>query len=437
MKRHVAAVLLVLAAALGWNLTALGQARNELFIPLLVYRTGPYAASGISAANGYRDYLQLVNTRDRGIQGVRIAFEECETAYDTKLGVACYEKLKNRGSGAAVVNPQSTGIAYELIPKAAADKIVIHTMGYGMTAAADGAVFPFVFNFPVDYWSEVSAFIRYIGTQEGGMDRVRGKKIALVYHNSPYGKEPIPTLEALKGTLGYELALLPVDHPGQEQKATWQQIRRLNPDWILLWGWGVMNPVALQEAAAIGFPMERMIGTWGSGSEADVIPAGDGAKGYKAGTFHAPGRGFKVHEEILKYVYKGDPNKAAANHFGEVLYNRQVVNAMYDVEAIRKAMSRYGSRPLTGEQYRWGFENLSLTPQDLAKLGFARVVQPLKVTCRDHEAAGSVMIQQWNGKAWVLTTDWIEPMSDLVRPMIEAAADKYAKANHITPRPCP
>src|SRR5689334_18626908 len=149
MKCRITAAMLVLAAALGWNLAALGQTRNDIFIPLMVYRTGPYAETGIPGANGYRDYLQLVNARDRGILGVRIAFEECETGYDTKMGLKCYEQLKNKGSGAAVVNPQSTVTAYQLIPKAAVDKIVIHSMGYGMTAAADGAVFPYVFNFPV------------------------------------------------------------------------------------------------------------------------------------------------------------------------------------------------------------------------------------------------------------------------------------------------
>ena len=91
----------------------------EQFIPMLVYRTGPYAPSGTPVANGFRDYYTLLNKRDGGINGVKAVFEECETQYKTNLGVECYEKLKNKGStGASLFNPYSTGITYQLIPKA-------------------------------------------------------------------------------------------------------------------------------------------------------------------------------------------------------------------------------------------------------------------------------------------------------------------------------
>src|SRR5438132_2475405 len=69
---------------------------KEIFIPLLVYRTGPYAPSGIPIANGFVDYFQMINERDGGINGVKVAWEECETQYDTKQGVECYERLKDK-----------------------------------------------------------------------------------------------------------------------------------------------------------------------------------------------------------------------------------------------------------------------------------------------------------------------------------------------------
>jgi branched-chain amino acid transport system substrate-binding protein len=412
-------------------------AQNEQFIPLLVYRTGPYAPSGIPTANGYIDYLKLLNARDGGINGVNITWEECETKYDTKIGVECYEKLKNKGpTGASLVNPYSTGITYQLIPKAAVDQVPIHSMGYGRTAAADGRVFEWTFNFPTTYWSQASAFIKYVGEQEDGLENLKGKSIALIYHNSPYGKEPIPTLTALAEKYGYDLKLLAVDHPGQEQKATWLQIRRYRPDWIFLWGWGVMNQVAVKEAAAIRFPMDHFIGVWWSGSESDVVPAGDAAKGYKAGNFHGVGSDFPVHAEIIKHVYNGDAKAAEGHNFGEVLYNRGVMNAVYDTEAIRTAMAKFGNQPMTGEQVRFGFEHLELTEARLKELGLEAFAQPIKVTCEDHEGNGPVFIQQWDGTKWVKISDWITPMREVVRPQIEAAAAAYAKENNITPRDC-
>ena len=417
--------------------TSPALADGEQFIPMLVYRTGPYAPSGIPVANGFRDYYKLLNARDGGINGVKISFEECETEYNTKLGVECYEKLKNKGAhGASLINPFSTGITYQLIPKAPVDKIPILSMGYGRTAAADGRVFEWVFNFPTTYWSQASGFINYVAQQEGGLDKLKGMKIAHIYHNSAYGKEANPTLEVLAEKYGYDLTLLAVDHPGQEQKATWLQVRRLKPDWIFMSGWGVMNQVAVKEAAGIGYPMDRFVGNWWSGSDADVIPAGDGAIGYKSAAFHYAGAGFKVHDDIIKYVYGGDAAKAKENNIGEVLYNRAVVNAMLSTEAIRTAQGKFGNKALDGEQVRWGLENLDLTEARLKELGMEGFMKPIKVSCVDHETGGPIIIQQWDGKKWSMVSDWIPTMRDIVRPMIEKAAAAYAKENNITPRDC-
>jgi len=213
-------------------------------------------------------------------------------------------------------------------------------MGYGRTDAADGRIFKWVFNFPTTYWSQASAFVRYVGEEEGGLDKLAGTSIALLYHNSAYGKEPIPVLKALSAKYGFKLRLVAVDHPGQEQKAAWLQIRRHKPDWIFLWGFGVMNQVALKEAAAGNFPMDRMLGVWWAGTESDVVPAGDKAIGYKAGTFHAPGSDFPLFQDIVKYVYDGDFEEARRNHWGEVLYNRVILNNVYTREAMLTAMDR-------------------------------------------------------------------------------------------------
>ena len=53
-----------------WAITAFAQAKEQFF-PGLPYRTGPYAPNGVPWANGYADYLKLVNARG-GINGVKI-----------------------------------------------------------------------------------------------------------------------------------------------------------------------------------------------------------------------------------------------------------------------------------------------------------------------------------------------------------------------------
>lgn len=432
-RRLVIAVLALTLAAGPLAVPAPAQDKTS-FIPLLVYRTGPYAPSGIPIANGFVDYFTLINERDGGINGVKIAFEECEMQYDTKQGVECYERLKSKNP--ALVNPYSTGITYQLIPKAPVDKVVVFSMGYGMSAASDGRWFPWVFNFPTNYWSQASAVIRYIGQQEGSLEKLKGKKIVHIFHNSPYGKEANPTLEDLARKYAFELTLLAVDHPGQEQGATWLQVRRINPDWIFMSGWGVMNQVAIKEATSKGIKMDHFIGNWWSANDSDVVPAGEGAKGYKGATFHAPGTNFKVHQEIVKHVYDKGKGAAKKEAMGEPLYNRGVVNAMFSAEAIRTAMAKFGNKPLTGEQVRWGFEHLALTEKRLDDLGMKGFTHPVKVTCEDHEGNGPVLIQQWDGKQWKIVSDWIEPMRDVVRPKIEAAAVEEGKKLNYVQRDC-
>ena len=228
MRRLVISFLAGILAAGPLVGTGLAQPK-EVFIPLLVYRTGPYASSGIPVANGLVDYYTLLNERDGGINGVRLAWEECETQYDTKQGVECYERLK--GKGAVLVFPVSTPVMYQLIPRLPMDKIPVIQFGAGMTAAADGRWFPWVYNFPATYWSQASAVIKYIGQKEGGLDKLKGKKIAHIFLNNAYGKEANPILETLARQFGFELTLVAVNPPGEEQKAAWLQVRRLNPNW--------------------------------------------------------------------------------------------------------------------------------------------------------------------------------------------------------------
>jgi branched-chain amino acid transport system substrate-binding protein len=427
---------LAAVALLGTIAAAPALAQNEQFLPSLVYRTGPYAPNGIPFANGVADYWTLINERDGGINGVKIVFEECETGYATDKGVECYERLKGKGpTGAGYFSPLSTGITFALTEKVPGDKIPLLTLGYGRSESKDGTVFPWNFIAVGSYWTAADIAIQHIGKELGGLDKLKGKKISLVYHDSPYGKEPIPALEARAKQLGFEFKAIPVTHPGVEQKSQWLAIRQDRPDYVLLWGWGVMNSTAIKEAAAVAYPRDKMIGVWWSGAEPDVLPAGDQATGYKALLLQHPAGKFKVHEDLEKYVISKDKS-AGKDTFAQVLYNRGLINSMIGVEAIRTAQKRFGNKPLTGEQVRWGFENLNLTADRIKELGFDGMLKPLKFSCEDHQGANEARLHQWDGKAWKVISDFYTADQSLLAPMVKETAAKYAKEKGITPRDC-
>jgi branched-chain amino acid transport system substrate-binding protein len=420
------------------GVASIAAAQNEQFIPMLSYRVGAYAAGGSGIFGGYIDYLNLINLRDGGINGVKLAWEECETEYNNARGVECYERLKKKGTGATLVMPLSTGITYALIEKATADKIPLVTIGYGRTDASDGRVFPYVFPLITNYWSQNTAKIKFIGMREGGMDKLKGKKIVNLYHDSAYGKETIPILDAQAKKYGFQVTHIPVPLPGNEQGAQWLEIRQIKPDWVILRGYGVMNPVALKSAAKVGFPRDHIVGVWWSGAEEDTIPAGDAAKGFIAAGFNVAGANYPVVQEIVKVVYgKGKGNMEDKTRIGSIYYNRGVVFGIVTVEAIRAAQAKFGKgKVVTAEQVRWALENLQISAARLKELGATGFMQPLKVSCSDHEGGGAVKFQQWDGTKWNVITDWIQPDRELVRPMIEQSAAAYAKEKNITPRDC-
>lgn len=408
-------------------------AADEIFIPVLSYRTGPYAPNGVPFSNGIMDYYKLVNARDGGANGVKLALEECETGYATDRGVECYERLKSKNP--VVINPLSTGITFALTEKAPDDKIPIVTMGYGRSDSADGSVFKW--NFPLlgTYWNAADVLVQHVAKLNNGS--LKGKKIALVYHDSPYGKEPIPVLEARAREMGYELIKLPVTHPGVEQKSTWLQIRRARPDYVFLWGWGVMNSAAIKEATAVGYPREKMYGVWWSAAEPDVRPAGDSAIGYNGLALQqSDEKDAKVHRDIIKYVHDRGNGTGPRDEIGSVLYNRGVVNGMLVVEAIRTAQAKFGNRVITGEEMRWGLENLNVTAARLKKLGFEDLLQPLKTACNDHVGAYAARIHAWDGEEWNVTSGWYEADREFLREMVDKAAKKYAADKGIEPRDC-
>ncbi len=420
---------LVTAAAVA-VMTA-GPVLADLTIVDTSYRTGPYAANGIPFSDGYQDYFTLLNERDGGIGGEKVNIVECETGYNTEKGVECYEATK--GEGALVYQPLSTGITYQLIPKATADGIPLHTMGYGRTSAKNGAVFKYVFNYPANYWDGASLAVSHILDQNGG--DISGKKIALVYHNSAYGKEPIRTLEELSKKHGFELSLLPVDHPGQEQKSQWLQIRREKPDNVLMWGWGVMNQVAIQEAVNIRFPMENFIGIWWSGSENDVKAAGDKANGYKALTFHNLGSDYPVYADIQKYVVDAGKAAGAGDQVGTVLYNRGMYAAMLASEAIKTAQGIHGVSGITSQQMRDGMEALEMTEAKMAGIGLPNFGPEFKVSCENHGGNGFGAVSQWDAAAgeFKLITEYYQSDQDVLMPLVEEDSTAFAAENSIEP----
>ena len=421
-------VLGAAAASLIGASALVSAASADTFIPLFTYRTGAFANSGIPIANGMHDYFSMLNARDGGIGGSKVAIEECETGYKNEKGVECYESLKSKHP--AVITPYSTGITLALIPKAAVDHIPVLSMAYGLSASAVGKDFPWIFNPPSTYWDGLSIIVRYISNKEGGLEKLKGKTIGYIFFDGGYGREPLPLLHSLAKDYGFTVKEYPVPPADmQNQSGIWLNVRRDRPNWMIMWGWGAMNPTAVQEAAKTGFPLDHFIGIWWSGSEEDARPAGLAGKGYLSLNFNQVGDNFPAIKDIEKYVVDKGVGQTKKDKVGENFYNRGVMNAVLIAEAIRNAQKITGKKDITGEEMRRGLESLKISAARWAELGLPGFAAPMEVTCDDHNGHNSAYVQQWDGTKWVKVSDWIQPMKDKVIPLIDKAAADYVQKN--------
>jgi branched-chain amino acid transport system substrate-binding protein len=429
----------LVAAMLGGLVGLTAVAASEQFIPVLSVREGALKGVGMPFFDGYIAYLTLLQERDGGINGVKLVWEECETVYDNTRGVECYERLRRKGpTGAAAFLTLSTPLSYALTERVTHDQIPLLTVGLGRSDASDGWVFPYVFNPPVNYWSQNTAKIRFIGQRVGGMEQLRGLKIAHIYHDSDYGRETLPILDTQAAQYGFAVKHLAVPPPGLDQKATWLRVKVAQPDWVILRSTGgVMTTTALKEAAQVGFPRDKMVGVWWACSEQDMVAAGEAALGYICASFHATGRHFPLIQEILTYVYARGKGPGPESDVGTAYWVRGMLSGFFATEGIRTAMRHFGNQPLTGAQMQWGLDHLNITAAYIKEIGAEGLLPPLTLSCRDHEGGGGVKFQQWDGQRWTVLTDWIATDQTLVRPLVEASAAKYAQEKGITPRACP
>jgi branched-chain amino acid transport system substrate-binding protein len=283
--------------------------------------------------------------------------------------------------------------------------------------------------------------MKYIGEKEGGLDKLKGKTIGYIFFDGGYGREPIPLLEQFAKDYGFTVKQYPVPAAEmQNQSGLWLNVRRDRPNWMVMWGWGAMNPTAVKEATKINFPMDKFVGIWWSGSEDDTKPSSPESKGYLSLNFNGIGANYPAIQDIKKHVVDKGKSQTAADKLGENYYNRGVLNSVIVAEAIRNAQKITGKKVVNGEDVRRGFETLKITAERFKEIGLENFAAPIvNVSCQDHNGHHAAFMQQWDGTKWVKISDWITPMKDKVRPMLEAASKDYVSKDTAWPKrsePC-
>jgi branched-chain amino acid transport system substrate-binding protein len=415
-------------------------AAETQYFPVASSRVGPYSAMGTGYYGAQIDYMNYVNANG-GVNGVKLEFQECETEYNAVKTVECYQRLLTKdGKKIVVFDTLGTPGAYAVINRMAADEVVLAQYGYGRTDGADGTVWPWVFNAASHYWSQIGVKMRWMAEMEGGIEKMKGKKIVHLHIDSAYGREPLPAMRKIAQDWGVKLVEISIAPPGLEQQSQWLQIRQEKPDWVTFWGAGSgMNSTAMTNAARINFPRTKMMYVTFGGAEEDMIPAGDSAKGTYVVANALPGQ-FPLVKKIKDSLYKsGKGNMADPNRVGTVYYNRGLGAAVMWIEALKNAQKMHNKvgKAVTGKEFRDGYEALNMSDAKLTEIGINGMVAPFAISCANHEGAGKFALMQWDGKKFNKIKDWTAPNDPkFIRGLVEESAAKFAKENNITPKKC-
>ena len=367
-------------------------------------------------SQGQRDYLTLVNERG-GVSGWKIQADVVDTGNETQRGIEAYERFKREG--VLVVDPLSTPVSRALVPRALNDKINLVTMFSGRSDAADGSVFPYIIPMSASYWSQAAVLIEYIARQEKDL---KGKKIAIVYIDTPFGKEPLPLLREIAKRRGFELLPFPYAPPGNEQAAVWTQVRRANPNWTLIWGGGVGQTVSLKEAIRNGISPEKIASVvWLSESDMKVVGE-DAAKGVLKFEGAASGRDPKIIQDILKDVVGKGKGAGPQELVGTSYYNIGVLSAALMVEGTRKALEISKGAMITSQTLNEGLRSIT-------KFNADGLSPSITITKSDHQGGGMGRVAQWDGRRWVAKSDWLSADQDLVWQLIKESSAEFKKGS--------
>jgi branched-chain amino acid transport system substrate-binding protein len=410
MTRLLPITLGVAAAVMTFAGSAVAQ-QKEVLIGGQCDRTGPTQIVGVVICPAIQDYIDLVNSKG-GVEGYRIKYNELDNEYKVPQAVEEYQRQKQMGAVSMLI--YGTPQAQALNQKLAEDKIPGTSPGFGISASADGARFPYLFPVAATYWSQAAGAIQFIKDKLDG--NLKGKKIAYVYYDNPAGHEPLPILEDLQKIEGFELRSFAVPPPGVEMGAQVLDIaQRYRPDFVINHLFGRSPSVAIKEYKRAGYPLSKVMGLVWASAEADIVAAGGWqvAEGYHTLQFAGAGDDYPVRQEI-KAMYKAQGKEPPKGMDDSVIYNRGILNAALHVEAIRNALKANGGKQPTGTDVKNGFEAI----HDFTLGG---LVPPLKVTATDHEGGGWVQIFQVKDGKFAKETDWFRAYPEVVAAAVKKA----------------
>jgi branched-chain amino acid transport system substrate-binding protein len=329
--------LVTLLAAAGFALAPAAQAQEEIVVGGSIPMTGVFAFAGIGVNAGMQDYFKIVNDAG-GVKGRKIKYVFEDTAYKPDVSVAAFKKI----TGANKVNlyyGDSTAFQRTINPE-------IERLGTIMMAGASFATeindpkkFPNQFIAGPDYSEQIGILLRHIAKE------APKAKVALVYSDSEFGRDPVNEFRDMAKKLGLTVAVEIQTAPGSVDVSTEViKLRRADPDYTIFHGY-ILAPIPefVTQMKKSG-SKSHFMGTFWTMDSSTVMRMGEAADGFMG---------------VMPYRYYYDTSAKAPMldkirqmrpEYQSTAYMQGFLTAMLFVESAKRTLD--AGKPLDGKNLK-------------------------------------------------------------------------------------
>ncbi|WP_151633503.1 ABC transporter substrate-binding protein [Noviherbaspirillum aerium] len=338
IKKWLAA--LAAAGTLGFAASASAQQGNQqgdIVLGGSIPMTGVFAFAGIGIDAGIKDYLKIVNDAG-GIKGRKIQYVPEDTGYKVDVSMAAFKKITSQHK-VNLYYADSTGFSKTVNPELERAGTMLMTGASFAKELNDPQKYPLQFMVGPDYTEMVGILLNYIAKTKPGA------KVALVYSDTEFGRDPVEGTRAATKKLGLNLVSEIVTPPSSvDVSAEVIKLRRADPDYTIFHGY-VLAPIPefINQAKSMGMKSAFM-GTFWTMDNSTVMRMGDAADGFMG---------------VMPYRYHYDTEgkspmmekiRQMRPEYQSTAYMQGFLAAMLMTEAVKRTLD--AGKPLDGKNLK-------------------------------------------------------------------------------------
>ena len=330
-------LIVAAGAALAAPLGVYAQAGEDIVIGGSIPMTGVFAFAGIGINAGIADYVKIVNDGG-GIKGRKLRYVPEDTGYKVDVSVATYKKITSQNK-VNLYYGDSTGFSKTINPELDRSGQILMAGASFATELNDPAKYPNQFLVGPDYTEMIGILLRHIAKEKPGA------KVAFVYSDSEFGRDPIESSEAAAKKLGLTVPVKIMTPAGSVDVSTEViKLRRAAPDYTIFHGY-VLAPIPefVQQGKQMGMTTKWM-GTFWTMDSSTVMKMGEAGDGFMG---------------VMPYRYYYDTSakapmlekiRALRPEYQSTAYTQGFLTAMLFTEAAKRTLD--AGKPLDGKNLK-------------------------------------------------------------------------------------